>query len=329
MPKYVITLTEMGTALGLLAGLGQVLPLDSKLSDLYLEFRQFLKAFFNTFNSRKDKSWGTVYDSVTKRPLGPAIVTALGEAGEVESAITDLAGRYSLHLPAQSGATTHSYTLQVDRANYIFPSTKLAGKSNDLFYNNLYFGGKIATREGDLITRDIPVDPVAFDWAKFSSNKKSLYSSFKRRELLRTIIFKAFFILGISCSIINAYFNPTTYNFQILIAFALIYGLQKFVSLRHRPSTLTDEKAGEPLSFAIAHLYDAKSNVERKRVIADEVGRFFMLVSPGTYYLVVDIRQPDGWYHSVKQNGIIHLRHGILPKKVRVRDTGISFADEY
>ena len=322
VPENLVTITETGTSIGLLAGFGQMLPLDISLSDLYLKLMQFLGSLFGLFGIRKRKPWGTVYDSVTKRPLDPAVVTAFQGGKEVQDAITDLDGRYALLLPAAS------YTLQVGKSNYAFPSTKMVGKINDLFYNNLYFGGEIETREGDLITRDIPMDPVAFDWNEFAKNKIGLYNSFLRRELLRTIVFKIIFLFGVSCSLVSAYFNPTAYNYLILGAYVIIYGLQKFVALRHRPSMLTDHKTGEPLSFAIVHLYGAKTHVEHKRVIADEVGRFFMLVSPGTYYLVIDIRQPAGWYHSIKQTGTIYLPHGILPSKVRVHGIDITFGQE-
>ena len=324
-PGQLMPTAKVITSIGLLAGLGEILPsaiLDTSLSDLYLQFLRLFGGLFGLLGLRKRAPWGTVYDSVTKRPIDPAVVTALQNNKEVQDAITDLDGRYALFLP------TGNYTLQVGKTNYLFPSRKLVGKTNDLFYNNLYFGGEIPTREGDLITRDIPMDPINFDWNEFTKNKQQLYTSFLQHELVRRFVFKTLFIFGLAGITISTYFDPSNYNYTVIAAFVIIYGLQKFVSLRHRPSTLIDHKTGGPLSFAIVHLYGAKSHIEHKRVITDEVGCFFMLVSPGIYYLIVDIRQPAGWYHSIKQNGIIHLRHGILPRKVRVHGTDISFANE-
>jgi hypothetical protein len=69
---------------------------------------------------KKRRPWGTVYDSVTKRPLDPAYVTLIDtETGKsVASAITDLDGRYGfLVAPGK-------YRITTQKTNYEFPSVK-------------------------------------------------------------------------------------------------------------------------------------------------------------------------------------------------------------
>ncbi len=96
--------------------------------------------------------WGTVYDSVTKRPLDPAYVTLIDKATgkEMSSAITDLDGRYGfLTLPG-------IYTIVAKKTNYNFPSVKMSGKVFDEVYNDLYFGADITvSMEGEVIAAGV------------------------------------------------------------------------------------------------------------------------------------------------------------------------------
>src|SRR3990167_8656152 len=149
----------IGQAVGVAAGLTQTVVVVSNaksLYDVYLLLVRMFGALLGFLGLRKKRQpWGTVYDSITKRPLDPAYVTVMQEHGsEIADAITDLDGRYGFLLP--NGV----YRIQAAKTNYQFPSKKLHGKDNDELYDNLYYGEPISANEGVLVMRNIPLDPI-------------------------------------------------------------------------------------------------------------------------------------------------------------------------
>ena len=75
---------------------------------------------------------------------------------------------------------------------------------------------------------------------------------------------------------------------------------------------IKDAESGEPYSFAIVRIFMSNLNQEVKRVVADEFGRFYMLVSPGDYYITIDAKQADGSYRRVHRSEELNLPKGVL-----------------
>ena len=110
-------LTKTISTIGVITGLS--LPITvaaTSFSDVWLIIIRMFGFFLEAFGLRKkNRSWGTVYDSITKRPLDPVYVALIdiGTGKQVASAITDIDGRYGfLVLPAsiasrQRRQTTH------------------------------------------------------------------------------------------------------------------------------------------------------------------------------------------------------------------------------
>ncbi len=106
-----------------------------------------------------EKYWGVVYDSVTKQPLDPAIIKLLYVDGsEVETCVTDMAGRYGFL------AKPGKFKIFAKKTNYSFPSRYAAGDSDGIF-ENLYHG-EFFELFGDyeVVAPNIPMDPEQVDW---------------------------------------------------------------------------------------------------------------------------------------------------------------------
>ncbi|MBI2048812.1 MAG: carboxypeptidase regulatory-like domain-containing protein, partial [Parcubacteria group bacterium] len=140
---------------GLLAGASGALAAGSSIGSIYDLYLILLRAFsaIGSFfgRGRKRKPWGTVYDSVTKRPLDPAYVSVRERGREIATAITDIDGRYSLFLPAGT------YEIVVNKTHYKFPSTILAGKDHDELYDHLYHGGPVVAGGAEITALNIPL----------------------------------------------------------------------------------------------------------------------------------------------------------------------------
>ncbi|MCX6722486.1 MAG: hypothetical protein NT094_00255, partial [Candidatus Staskawiczbacteria bacterium] len=286
------------------------------LFDLFL----ILSRLFNfllvlTGLKKKGLPWGVVYDSVTKRPLDPAYVVLKNTQGkEISSAITDLDGRFGFLV--EQGI----YQMEAHKTNYIFPSQKLAGRTQDELYKDLYFGENIEVKKsGDVIIKNIPLDPVKFDWNEFEKKKKGLMVFYSKWDSTLRKIYDLLFIIGLIVAVVSYIFAPYPYN-AIVVTLYLLFLLFRVLGLK--PKTygyITDKTTGNPLSFAIIRVALPDSNVEVASKSADKYGKYYCLVSPGKYYVKIEKKNEDGSYSSVYTSQIIDVsKKGIIKEKFKV-----------
>lgn len=312
-------LVPLGMVTGLLAGAAQLALLAGgqalSLYDLYLLLFRGLGSLFGL--RKKSEPWGTVYDSLTKQPIDPAYVSILnlesGPAGpegkKVASAITDLDGRFGFLLTA-AGA----YAMRADKSHYRFPSQILQGKSQDELYANLYFGEAFSMQPGQIVTRNIPLDPLGFDWNEFTKNKQHFLRHYSRRELWQARLLDFFFWVGFLATITSGLLKPSWWNGAMLLVYLLVYSLKWWWRAKHKPAVA---KIGdEPLSFGVIRAYVPGLNQEVKRVVADMFGRFYLLLRPGTYYLTFEEKLPSGSYRLVHKTEPLNLKTGLFDKDV-------------
>ena len=305
----------IGQAVGVAAGLTQTVVVVSNvksLYDVYLLLVRMIGALLGFLGLRKKRQpWGTVYDSVTKRPLDPAYVTVMQERGdEIADAITDLDGRYGFLLPGGV------YKIKAAKTNYEFPSKKLAGHANDELYDNLYYGEPIAASTGELLVKNIPLDPVGFDWNEFVKNQRGLFRLQSRRESFKALLFNGIYVLGFLSTLFAIAVSPTALNFSILTLYVLLFVFQFTWRRRHKAVRIVDKTSGEVFPYAIVRVYTAELSQQVKAVVADEFGRFFMLVSPGRYYITVEAKQADGSYKKVYTSPPTEWKRGVINKDI-------------
>ncbi|MBI2097472.1 MAG: carboxypeptidase regulatory-like domain-containing protein [Candidatus Vogelbacteria bacterium] len=310
------TIQPVVTVIGLGAGLSQALALTSQinsLTDLYLFLVHFWSLLLRVLRLKKRyRPWGVVYDAVTKRPLDPAYVVVRRGEEDAGTAITDLDGRYGFFLPPAT------YTLVANKTHYRFPSLKLQGKNGDELYEQLYFGQPFTTASGEVINRNIPLDPMAFDWNEFAKQQQGFFILHSRRERRRFLIYNTVFSLGAGLALYRLLFAPNWLSL-VVAGFYLAVFLLKYVWRARRPVAAVRRAAtGLPVPFAIIRAFVPGVDQQVKSVVADMFGRFFLLTPPGEYYLTVEEKLPDETYKKIYQSPPLKLAKGVLTKDLNV-----------
>ena len=257
-----------------------------------------------TFQKKK-RPWGTVYDIETKAPLDPALLELFDATGnKIDQAITDLDGRYGFLAPVGN------YTLTAKKTNYNFPSRTLLQSEHDVLYDDLYYGGPLVV--SDAVTADIPMDPVGFDWNQYEKLRTRQTRFFKRLDpfLVRALDF--FSIVGVVLLLWQAVSIPTFISFMFLAAY--------LVMVWRRFSVVTPLLYGfvfeneKPVPYALIRIFVGEQEVGRK--VADEFGRYFILVAPGKY--TVEVNRPTGnaQYEPVLRQAV-KARRGVINEDLR------------
>lgn len=259
--------------------------------------------------------WGVVYDSVTKQPIDPAIVSLRNMEGkEVSSAVTDLDGRYGFLIEPGE------YQIFVKKANYVFPSVKLVGKELDEIYSNLYFGGAIKIeKQGEVITKNIPLDQVGFNWNEFAKKDKKLLKFYSTWDYVLRKAADIFYIVGFAVAVIAFIFAPYPYNTIILALYIFLLVLRVLGVKPKKVGYILDKKTGEPLSFAIIRVIVPKLNVEVAHKVADKYGKYFCLIPRGEYFIKIEKKNLDGSYSLVYTSETIKTSSkGIIRKRFKI-----------
>lgn len=262
---------------------------------------------------RNEKPWGTVYDSVTKRPLDPVYLSVNQNGQEITTAITDIDGRFSFFLPAGD------YTIKANKTHYRFPSEKLKGKNSDELYDHLYFGENLTTGGETVINVNIPMDPIEFDWNEFAKTKRNFFEFYDYRQLWFSRFYRTVFIIGLGLSLYLFLFVPVWWNIIILALYLGFLVIDRLWRRQHSPLRVIRETTKEPLSFAIIRVFLPDLNQQIKHTVADQFGYFHLLVRPGVYYYTVEEKQTDGSYLKVFQSKPINLPKGVLTENISVK----------
>ena len=255
---------------------------------------------------KRNKPWGTVYDSVTKQPLDPAYVILQDLDGkEVATSITDIDGRYGFLVPAGQ------YRLLAHKSNYEFPSAKLAEKDVDEIYTDLYTSGIIEiSSDGAVITKNIPMDPVNFNWNEFEKKQQPLMKFYSKRNLWINKISNFMFNFGFIVTMVAVTAAPKTYNIITLIVYLVLY-LIRLTLLKPRPFGVVREKGtGNPLPFAVVRVY----SIDMQR----EIGKFYCLIPNGIYSIRIDKKNADESYSQIYSSDYVEVKDGFINKYFEV-----------
>lgn len=300
--------TKKDNLLRVLALLGLVVSLPgviSRVSNILLSFVAVWK---------KHRPWGTVYDATTKQPLDPAYVILYNEQDEeVASAITDADGRYGFVV--EPGI----YYLSAQKTHYAFPSRMMNGKQKDDLYDDLYYGEKFEVKEdGNVITKNIPLDPVEEDWNEEEKRDmgKNIFSFFSRNDRFFVRLTNILFVVGFAFSVYAMIVSPVLWNYIVFAVYILMIILF-VVGFAPVTSGKVTEK-GKPLPYAILRIFNAYLNKEMARKVLDEDGNYFVLVKRGEYYVTVERKELDGSYTHIYTSDTFKARRGIINKRIDI-----------
>ncbi len=263
---------------------------------------------------KRNRPWGTVYDSVTKQPLDPAYVVLQDEQGhDVATSITDLDGRYAFLVKPGT------YTIVANKTNYTFPSKNLAGKESDEIYSDLYFGERITIEtEETVIKKNIPLDPVNFDWNEFAKKDRGLLRFYSKNDIAAARLANVLFAIGFVVAAIALLSAPKPYNIAIFCLYILLFVLKQTGLKPPALGAVLERGTGYPLSFAVVRIYSATTNTEVGKRVADQRGRYHCLVAQGTYYVTVEKKNTDQTYTKVFTSEPFESKNGIINRSFEV-----------
>ena len=262
---------------------------------------------------KRVKPWGTVYDSVTKRPVDPAYVTVTDESGKVVAeSLTDIDGRYGFLLP------NGTYRISVQKTHYEFPSKKLADKTMDEVYTGLYHGEEIVVRAGEVIDKNIPLDPKGFDWNEYAKEEQGLTVFHKKHEKRWRIIGNILFRLGFVVSIAALILSPSTHNIIIVGTYLLVLLFTIFGVKKIKLGSVTEKFTDKPLAYAIFRVLSPDHQTVLRSGVCDDQGRYYCIVPKGNYYMDIEKKNPDGSYTKVFESNLISGDEGIINKSFAV-----------
>jgi hypothetical protein len=232
---------------------------------------------------------------------------------EVSGAITDIDGRYGfLVLPGK-------YRIEAKKTNYIEPSVKMKGKLFDEVYSDLYFGEDInVTEEGQIISKNIPMDSLSFDWNEFAKTKMNVNKFIRQRDITWAKISGIIFFIGAIVAAIALIAAPAPYNYIIAGLYVLAYILNYIVFKNKKSGTLTEKSTGAPLSFAIVKIFREGEDIPLTKKIADKFGAYYALVPSGKYYITVDKKNDDQSYSEIFHSGIAYIKNGVINENLKI-----------
>ena len=286
-------------------------------SNLFLLPLQIWNVILSLLGIRsKQKRWGVVYDSVTLQPLDPVYVVLKDNQGkEVATSITDLDGRYGFQVK-----TPGNYKIFANKGDYVFPSVKLAGKTEDILYKDLYFGADILIKEmGEVITKNIPMDRLNFNWNEWEKNEHGLMKFYKKRDKWIVLFSNIFFNLGFLVTGVTAFLSPQLFNFIVFGFYVLIFVARKTSFLKVKKSGSVTKNDGSPFSFAILRFY-AVSMPERElaHTVTDKFGRYYRLLSNGSYVVKIEEKIGEDAYKLVFTSEVINVTKGLIQNDFKV-----------
>lgn len=243
--------------------------------------RIFLPFTYLIKNQSNEKPWGLVYDSVTKKPIDPAVVTiATHENGVGEfkqTRITDINGRFSFLI------TPGHYILTAEKTNYSFPSKIVTGPADGKL-QNIYRGEVIEVNDPYVINLNIPMDPVGYDWnqaVKPDSSKAALEQIFDKGRMF-------IIILGITTALISYIFLPSAVNITLLFLYPFNFLFVKTQITKKLWGTVFYTANKQPVPRVTVKAINQKVNIALGHTTTDHLGRYYLLLSQGIYTIVVE-----------------------------------------
>lgn len=260
-------------SIGLL-NIASALPLFNSLAFLQYLFTQPLLLL----GRRKKKKWGVVYNSLTKQPIELAIVRLLHhESGlVVQTRVTDKYGRYAF--TPKLGI----YRLEVVKPGYVFPTTYLKGKEQDVDFVDLYHGTTIdLSKKDQAIVANIPMDPVVVEEAP----RRVLF-----KKTLR-VVQQNLSIVTVIASTIILVIAPS-----VTVALITLGQVGMYLMFRRLAAPVKAKEWGivfdpanrKPLERVIVRIFDKKFNKLLETQVTDANGKYGFFVRRNVYYLTAE-----------------------------------------
>jgi len=237
----------------------------------------FFGQFFLVFRRKKQKKWGVLYNSFTKKPIDLAVIRLVDASTNrvVRSVVTDMEGRYILQ------AKPGEYKILVQKDGYTNFSEHLKDFSEDSKFINLYHGEAIKVTDEAEINYNIPFDPIEIDRS---------YIQIIRDKVFKTVRF-VLSTIGLVFSVISFIISPVWWIGALVIFQFLLYLVIRRFSYKKLPSSfgvITAKHDEQALPNVAVRVFDATFNKLIDTTVTDHKGRYAMLLSPNKYYVTYE-----------------------------------------
>ncbi|MFH1047741.1 MAG: Ig-like domain-containing protein [Patescibacteria group bacterium] len=274
IPTYISASDESAAAALGLVGVNLALALGARglLSALWALFTQPALLL----GRKRKKLYGTVFNSLTRRPIDLATVRLFDvQTGRpIAARVTDNQGRYLLK--AQSG----QYLVDVKKLGFNFP-TQYIRSEDDAIYPDVLIGDQFNQADDGLVSKNVPLDPNEVERTPFRVHLRVMANKLKHVVALS----------GPALSVFAFVLYPSVTMLAILALHAFLYWFfRKFGYLKppKRYGFIKDAKTGRPVEKAYVRIFDKKYNKLLETQITDSRGRYAFLVGKNTYYITVD-----------------------------------------
>lgn len=236
--------------------------------ELLAPFNRLLAYFNFLFQRRKkEKPWGFVYDSESRKPIELADVSLYEKeyGKKIASQFTDINGRFNfLILPGK-------YYLKVVKNNFIFPSK---------FISTEYRGEPIEIKKETTLSLKIPLDP------ELPTLTHRIIILDEIRRILRTLKYPLL-VIGTLATASFYYFYKDFADLIFLLLYAVMWAFEiAYLFKKKSYGVVLDQKTHQPLARSIIRFFDARNKLLFTKV-TDDRGHFSALISPGKFNLQV------------------------------------------
>jgi len=227
---------------------------------------------------RRRKSWGVVYNSLTKRPVDLIIVRLIDNKTNriVQTQVTDKEGRY-LFL-AEKG----DYRLEVRKPGFHFPSVHMATEKTDPIYLDVYHGEEInVTDNGAAVTANIPVDSKEFE----ETPHKVRFI-----KLIR-YAYKWLAAVSVIASALAVVITPSKLFLGLLIVHVVMYIVFAIFGRPRKPrgwGIVSEKGNNDPIGKATVRVLEPKYNKVLETVVTDSKGHYAILTDARDFYAVYE-----------------------------------------
>jgi hypothetical protein len=220
------------------------------------------------------RAYGTVYDSLSKKPIDLALVRLVDVSTNriMRTRVTDKLGRFSFFVPPGR------YRFLVDRRGYVFPSAFLKGETYDPSFGQIITGEDIQQRETGVVDVNIPLDGP--------EDRTSPAAAIRRHARKGIHTFLAYF--GIILSAVVVVFAWSWQAWALFILHILLFMIFIRLSTRSygRPwGRVYDTGTQSSLGRSVVRILDTRFNRVLETVVTDKTGQYGFLVGKSSYRL--------------------------------------------
>lgn len=228
------------------------------------------------FSRRKRRTYGVVYNAMTKVPLELATVRfyRMPDNRLIKQVITSPDGRYTAPLPPGQ------YRIQVIKTGFAFPSQYLKDAKVDGQFLDIYSGQIIQTTEHEaLVAANIPLDPSDAD--AFQAPRTLAFKRFMRS--LQMLMAPA----GVLMSLAVFAINPSIFTGSMIVVQIFVLLLVLRLAKPKKPrgwGIVYDERTHKPVGNAVIRIFEPKYNKLVETALTDSLGRYSFLLGPNEYF---------------------------------------------